>query len=472
MSFLIANSVGDESEVTIGDAFPAVSKLHGLRNSHPEHSQVFLASIVRTLDSLPSTGNSGTSSELCTRKADLVQCLSGSTTEGPVCQTLSLCEAVSLLSLWCEMKHLNIPLRDFRDFCEATGSYKFSAAYRTLVISPTEDAFLLNAGLVVATVLQAETNSLHADMDFSTPRALEQAHGLDRYSSAWFKLHAMKAWRFTVAYLRTPMFWRAMILGVILFFISWAMVWVQMFSDYDVLKQGRSLVPLNDTFYQVAIPQAFKDLPHDVVNIPVMGSLFGSVIFSCYMNLGHGDPLKKVRRSMLVLSALYLCRGVSMAGTRLPPSNPKLICEAFFNGEYNTFVESFKMITGTTESCSDMMYSGHTTVTTIFMTRLWFDVKPLPRLAKGIVRFLIAFLLVFAVTVFVAVRMHYSMDVWIALMLGLSWSTAVELLFEFRPFLNQASWHVKFMRWVECVDGWKERKVGKDVDVPVVSAAK
>ncbi|KAJ3073297.1 hypothetical protein HDU98_001847 [Podochytrium sp. JEL0797] len=239
-----------------------------------------------------------------------------------------------------------------------------------------------------------------------------------------------------------------------------------MWSDNVILlaADGIPIVPLRDTFYEVFIPEPFKKLPVDVVNVPVSIGIVGALLFSGFLNAQHGDPLKKIRRTILILSIVYFCRMISIAGTRLTPVNPSF-CRYFPRGGWNIVDTSLNVLTCNLESCSDMMFSGHTAILSTFITRLWFDLKPMPRWFKYSVRFLVGCMFLFAIAVFVGVRLHYSMDVWIGLLIGYSWSIGIELCFEFRPFFRQTSWHVAFLRWVDCVDGGNQAISRKGAEV-------
>ncbi|KAJ3073299.1 hypothetical protein HDU98_001849 [Podochytrium sp. JEL0797] len=465
---------------------PTLTNLAFLLHTYPTHVDEFLVSLKRTLGMLPVFASNGHSTRAFkVLQRELLECFSTKTPIGPnsaITHSLCLAETVSFLSLWCNLKRQNVSIDEFRDMIDfessttsgAWSNVRNSAAFRTLCISTTPEAFLFNAGLVLSTMLQAETATLDmysCSVEKEQPQGMEKhvfffdtdwadkmskfLQGLPKVSLSSFTFYAWYIFKGLLKYLLSPMFVRFVLIGIVLFNTAWLMMLVQMFSDDDVLAHGRSLTPLNDTFLEEFVPQVIKSLPHRVVNIPVTISLVGGIFLSLFMNFKNGDPLKKLRRSMVVLTALYVCRSITMAGTRLPPSNPHLTCEPFFDGHYNIASESLKMLVTKIESCSDMMFSGHTLIVSLFSMRIWFDVAPLSRIVKFTVRVMLVGMYAFAVTAFIGVRMHYSIDVVVAALLAVSWSVAVEMAFEMRPFMRQESWGVKFMRWVDCVDGWK-----------------
>ncbi|KAJ3073300.1 hypothetical protein HDU98_001850 [Podochytrium sp. JEL0797] len=465
-----SNSVAtlQETSVQVSEAdSPIMTNLSFLHHTFPEHVEEFLASVKRTLGMLPIVpSNNNSTRAFKVLQQELLECFSTKTPIDPtsaITRSLSLAETVSFLSLWCNLKRQNMSIDEFRDMIDFQSStesgpwfcVRESAAFRALCVSTSHESFLLHAGLVVSTMLQAETTTLDA---YSRLFVGKEQRGKESrvlklsFSSCSFYFYS--AVRATLKYLISPMFYRFVLIAIVLFCVAIVMVLVQLFSDSDVVAHVNSQTQLHDTFYEL-VPQVFKNLPYRIVDIPVTISLVGGILLSLAMNFKNGDPIKKLRRSMIVLTALYVCRSITIAGTRLPPANPYLTCEPFFDGQHNIPVESLKMLTTTIEACSDMMFSGHTLIVSLFSMRIWFDVAPLSRVVKYTVRVMLVVMYAFAVTTFVAVRMHYSIDVVVAALLAVSWSVAVEMAFEMRQFLKQESWGVKFMQWVDCVDGWQ-----------------
>ncbi|KAJ3067761.1 hypothetical protein HDU98_009042 [Podochytrium sp. JEL0797] len=448
----------DMGEIDL-DASDPLSRLRQFVIASPTHAAAFLGSLKHTLETLPPAPDTTAPSHSDKLRSALIECLGGTRgtapeTETQVGSSQTLAEIVSLLSVWCEMKGRGLSVEEFGDRAgEFPAEWKYSSAFRTLAVSRTEEAFLFNAGLVVVAVLQAETNSLGAFV----------ANGTDFTPEPNQQITFEYAKTRIFEYLKTAMFWRTVMIGLTLLTIGWGMAFVQMWSDDQILDaaNGAPLIPLNDTFYDVFIPEPFKHFSDGVVNIPIVIVIIGTLVFSAVMNANRsGDPLKKIRRSIFVLSLVYACRMISIASTRLPPVNPSF-CQHTPSSGFELFTTSFAVLTTSINSCTDMMFSGHTAILSVFITRLWFDLKPLPRRIKLAVRFLAVCLFLFSIGVFVAVKLHYSMDIWIGLLIGYSWSIGIEVAFEFRSVFRQSSWHVSLMKWVDCVDGWKKTKKSK-----------
>ncbi|ORY39312.1 hypothetical protein BCR33DRAFT_410489 [Rhizoclosmatium globosum] len=161
--------------------------------------------------------------------------------------------------------------------------------------------------------------------------------------------------------LNTPQFKRTLTLLITLGLIAYAMVFVQMWSDDKTLQiaKGASIIPLNDTVYDNLIPNSFKTLPDTIADVPIAVSLVSVILFSLWTHWKR-DPLRALRRSLFVLNLLYFGRMVSLSTTRVPPSNPEY-CRPFPEGS-QVFLTSLNTLTSNLRSCSDMMYSGHTSI--------------------------------------------------------------------------------------------------------------
>ncbi|KAJ3295119.1 hypothetical protein HDU79_009829 [Rhizoclosmatium sp. JEL0117] len=246
--------------------------------------------------------------------------------------------------------------------------------------------------------------------------------------------------------------WKTAFLFGLLFCIAYFMVFVQMWSDDLVLKnaKGAPLVSLHDVVYERYIPKYFKQLPSTIVDAPIGFGLLFSIAFSIWVG-GRQDPTRYMRRSLYGLCCLYGFRTLSIAVTQLPPSNPAF-CKPFPATFQEYIPASLDMLSGKSPACSDMMFSGHTGVLCFILMRLWFDtanngVKPFFRYLIRTVA-VVAYCL--SVTTFIAVRLHYTMDVLIGAAIGFSWAISFENSFVMLPlYTTQSGFILALLRWVE-----------------------
>ncbi|KAJ3081431.1 hypothetical protein HK100_009885, partial [Physocladia obscura] len=206
-----------------------------------------------------------------------------------------------------------------------------------------------------------------------------------------------------------------------------------MWSDDKLLRQaaanGTRLVPLNDFFYDTLIPAPFKAFPDAAADATIAVTLVFAIVFSVASRwvAGVPDPLRHLRRSLAVLVAVYFARAISISSTQVPPSNPAF-CRYFPIGAGEIIEDSLNELTSNLKSCSDMMFSGHTSMISVVLVRIWCDVNILnARFWRYLIRFCMLCLYLFALGVFVGIRLHYSMDAWIGLLLALSWSIGLEV---------------------------------------------
>jgi len=253
--------------------------------------------------------------------------------------------------------------------------------------------------------------------------------------------------------LGTANFLRTIYLGVTLLLIAFGMQFVQMWSDDKLLRQaiadGLPLTPLHDFVYDNLILTSQKQFDEGVPDVPVTITIIGVLVFSVVANWWKGDdPLRKLRRSIVALSLLYFCRMISISVTQVPPVNPSY-CRPFPQG-WEILSIALQSLGASIRACSDMMYSGHTSVISTFTVRLWFDARLLPRYVRYLVRTLVMGIWIFAVSTFIAVRLHYSMDVWIGFLLGFSWPISIEMYCEVVVHLRDGL-GTRILKWVECL---------------------
>ncbi|KAI9352745.1 hypothetical protein BDR26DRAFT_849797 [Obelidium mucronatum] len=330
-------------------------------------------------------------------------------------------------------------------------------------MSDNDEAFLTNSGMAVATLFQTEATSGKASVNrMSFSNAQEGKWGIDMdgddamplvpTSTPMSKLVLKSDADYTTGF-KLYNVWKAVFLFGTLGCLGYFMVFVQMWSDDRVLKnaKGVPLVPLHDIVYEEYIPDFFKQLPDTIVDTPIGAGLFISVLFSIYI-AGKQDPTKLMRRSLFGLIVLYAFRSFSIAVTQVPPSNPAY-CRPFPKTFEEYIPASLDMFSSKIKSCSDMMFSGHTGILSFILVRVWYDSgnTGVRAMARYIIR-LVALVVYFASLItFIGVKLHYTMDVVIGMVIGLSWAITFENTFIMLPLFTGQGIILSLYRWVESV---------------------
>ncbi|KAJ3092800.1 hypothetical protein HK100_006842 [Physocladia obscura] len=233
--------------------------------------------------------------------------------------------------------------------------------------------------------------------------------------------------------------------------IGYIMVLVQLWSDDKTLRNanGQPLIPLRDVVYEQFVPEWLKNVSPTTVDTPITFGLIFSVVHSVFVNWSTQDPFRGLRRSMMVIILIYAVRSASMFVTQIPPVNPEL-CQPFLSHDSDVlFSESLDMLASTLKSCSDMMYSGHTAVLSSIMMRIWFDTARTRRYIRFMIRLVTVSVYALSLFLFVAVRLHYTVDVLIGAALGLTWAIAMENAFNMLPHFYGNGIDVLILRWIE-----------------------
>lgn len=110
-----------------------------------------------------------------------------------------------------------------------------------------------------------------------------------------------------------------------------------------------------------------------------------------------------VRRFLWLMAGGYALRAVCLWGTLLPPSNPHC---AYIERDWWGIVRAVpQLLGGTTHTCSDKIFSGHTLVATL-LAAFWFK-----QCSRVLLRVLVAGNWVLMVSCSLAGKHHYTVDI-------------------------------------------------------------
>ncbi|KAJ3249398.1 hypothetical protein HDU78_003184 [Chytriomyces hyalinus] len=436
-----------------------IPNLRSLKRAHPAAVADFLLKLDNATNAVSSTTTTQATATAVQLRAKLFDSLHKGTVDlsNHVLAPL-LADVVTLVECWCAMTTADI---------SPTELYKrrsFSPCLATAILplSATRDAFLVNSVVAVtSTVLALANNAKQA------PSSPQTESGDDKWcidvddESATIPLVSPKSHPKHEACFQVASIARALTLFGVFVAVAYAMVGVQMWSDGQTLSNagGMPLKPLRDIVYETMIPEWIKRLPETIVDTPITCGVLGSFVFSLWTG-GKHDPTKYLRRSILVLIITYLLRSVSIAVTQVPPSNPAY-CRPFPDSLNDYLIDSVNMLTSKTKSCSDMMFSGHTTVLSAVLMRIWYDSRNsnLGTIPRRVVRCVALLVYLSSLIVFVAVRLHYTMDVLVGAVIGLSWSAFIEFSCETVAVVGgRRSMFQRLIEWVEgsCPPSCKE----------------
>ncbi|KAJ3242206.1 hypothetical protein HDU81_006618 [Chytriomyces hyalinus] len=398
--------------------------LRALKRAHAAAAAEFLLKLDNSTNAV--TSATPTTASAVHLRAKLFDSLNKGTVDSSnLVLTQLLADVVTLAECWCAMRSADI---------SPTELYKrrsFSPCLATAVLplSATQDAFLANSVVAVTSTVLALANTVK-----QAPSSPQTDSGDEKWcidiedEGATVPLVSPKSYTKHEACFQVASVARALTLFGIFVAVAYAMVGVQMWSDGQTLNNagGMPLKPLRDIVYETMIPEWVKRLPETIVDLPITCGVLGSFAFSLWTG-GKHDPTKYLRRSILVLIITYLLRSVSIAVTQVPPSNPAY-CRPFPDSLNEYLIDSVNMLTSKTKSCSDMMFSGHTTVLSVVLMRIWYDSQTsnLGTIPRRIIRCVALLVYFSSLTIFVAVRLHYTMDVLVGAVIGLSWSAFIE----------------------------------------------
>lgn len=202
--------------------------------------------------------------------------------------------------------------------------------------------------------------------------------------------------------------------------VGYTMTIIQLLGDERLIALGLTKM------------QALPDLGFDLVPHPhwfpswgceiplfalIISSFLGCIISSRSHNGGFMFILIYVRRFLWLLGLCYLFRLFALGGTTLPSSDPKCVFYSRTFTEYFTYAPL--VIFGQVETCTDKLFSGHTTVA---MLLSWFWIASFwtksSFFQKFIARFYVMTLVAALIATLLMSRGHYTVDMVLAIIIS------------------------------------------------------
>jgi len=238
----------------------------------------------------------------------------------------------------------------------------------------------------------------------------------------------------------------------------------QVYAQYRSDKIDLSAITLPDIGFDILpyIDPLFADFCCYSMMLLTLVRFFFGVIKS-----GHRIRRHIFRRHIFCLGALFFLRAFSIICTMLP--NPLKTCET--DVTRSPFIEAFRVLAGRTVTCADVMYSGHTVNITLcaltwhYYSHLvplfpddprfdplfsWFGKEynkmgDLERMTT--VKLLIWVYACFGYICIVGSHFHYTLDVFIALLLSMGVYKYHQLLI--RTAHQKQTWIYSIFQWSE-----------------------
>lgn len=199
------------------------------------------------------------------------------------------------------------------------------------------------------------------------------------------------------------------------------MVIFQLISDWRfqvALNEGREIaaVPLDDRILDW-IPD-WTRIPH-LPDYLLQGFLLLAIVFNVMLRDRKGNLLKfgglvLLRRVLFIIGFIYFLRAFCFSVTALP--NPRAHCQMQYPTGYwtNYIVLMVKILTSQVTSCTDNIFSGHTSMVIVclltfhmYQSRIWVI----------LCAYVIALCTIFSI---LATHLHYTVDVLVAVIVSSS----------------------------------------------------
>eukprot|EP00834_Sanchytrium_tribonematis_P006100 NODE_420_length_7765_cov_0.831855.p4 type:complete len:293 gc:universal NODE_420_length_7765_cov_0.831855:2038-1160(-) len=176
-----------------------------------------------------------------------------------------------------------------------------------------------------------------------------------------------------------------------------------------------------------------------VANALTMTELWLSIIFM--ITIPAPWNLIVIRRALIVLGTLFFTRGIFIVMTTVP-SPLGMDCKPDIIKDEYAIIRLLQLMSGTHSNCTDNIFSGHTSTVLTACIQIHFYCKFLT------VRILSWLLSICAITFVLISRLHYTVDVLCALVIGL----LMHYMFVIAVDSDSKYYIVKFVKYLDGVD--------------------
>ena len=198
---------------------------------------------------------------------------------------------------------------------------------------------------------------------------------------------------------------RTLIAFAFLVTVASVMAWIQLMNDNVSLKRQITMQPsLADFANRLHGAWWVRPWMADVSLYFMVGGGVAGLVFGYALRGRLLYAVQTLRRFLWLMGLGYALRGLTLAGTILPPSNPS--CNYVHRTAWEAMQAVPQLLSGSTHTCSDKIFSGHTLVATL-LAAFWFHYSGNWRLCKVYAG--LNWLLM--VTCSLAGRHHYTVDI-------------------------------------------------------------
>ena len=254
----------------------------------------------------------------------------------------------------------------------------------------------------------------------------------------------------------TPGVKRLFIILLVLAIIVLPMMAMQVVIDNRSFEISNQRTSVKRIFYEGTplYDEILDNIPHlkwkmfgvlDMQDVVLNTFIVFSIVFFVFQPISRSDRTLLLRRAITLIAIAYGLRILTLAFTRVPASVPKCNLGKGFKG-----IGFLKRMFNISETCSDMIYSGHTSVAFILLY-IWLSLRtPIYFKLYAVVNVLAA------LSMFFLYRLHYTVDIilgfYMASLLTIIYSLALHKIEADdlncskslkEPFL------IKVVRWIE-----------------------
>jgi len=212
----------------------------------------------------------------------------------------------------------------------------------------------------------------------------------------------------------------------------------------------------------------------DYINVHHIPDTIAEILTSLtsLLLLLHPKRFMIIRRDFSIGGVIFIYRSITVFVTNMPDPSPK--CQSQWGASTGAYKNmpmfpqaifrawKFAKDPSSHTTCGDMIFSGHTSVMMLCALTFWqycrskemtkgavFRNFHVPEWACGVARWCIYFLTAFGAMMVVATRLHYSIDVLLAIQYSTNIFWSYHLAIKHMKTVGGKGYFWKFLRWME-----------------------